>query len=132
MARIASAATGLYDFSDWGCPPVQALPADGGWVWPDPPQIRGNHTDGLEVAFSSVSFDPDGTGPPAPGSEGPRVDIVSEQWSHWEGTTYSRLGMGHQLPPKTFSKGPLHRVLLTVTDRSGARSQAECRFLVID
>ena len=132
VARIASVAPDLYDFSDWGCPPVQAQALDGGWVWPDPPEIRANRPEGLEVEFSSVSFDPDGAGAPAPGNEGPRVDIVAEQWSHWRDGDYEHLGVGRTLPLAIYPKGPLHRVLLTVIDRSGARSQAECRFLVID
>ncbi len=134
VARIGSRAEGLYDFTTGGCPPVrgQSEPEPGVFTWPDPPKIQGNRPEGLEVVFRSVSTDPDGEGAPTTGNDDPRVDLATEQWAHWSGDEYRRLGRGWELPPALFDKGVLHRVLLTVTDRSGARSQAECRFVVTD
>ncbi len=134
VARIGSRADGLYDFSAGGCPPVrgQSGAEPGTFTWPDPPEISGNRPEGLEVVFRSVSTDPDGEGAPTTGNDDPRVDLATEQWAHWRGTEYRSLGRGWELPPIVFEKGVLHRVLLTATDRSGARSQAECRFVVTD
>ena len=115
-AQVASAADGLFNRLDGGCPPTEK-----GY-------IDSNHPDGLKARFESRSTDPDG------GFS--RADIVREQWAHYErevgipGETYEFLGRGHAVGPVLFAADREHTVVLAVFDRRGARSEDRCTFRV--
>jgi hypothetical protein len=98
----------------------------------DPPVALTATSAGLAWRFRSYSRDPDGE-PFAGAGTGkfPRTDIAFEQWSHAAGDApFVHVGSGPTVGPLVFEVGVEHRLLLTVTDREGARDRVLCRFRV--
>lgn len=97
-----------------------------------PPVVPSPTEFGLSWRFRSFSHDPDGEPFAGAGSgKFPRTDIAFEQWAHAMGDgNYVHAGSGPTLGPIVFAAGVEHRLLLTVTDRAGARDRVECHFRV--
>jgi hypothetical protein len=123
-------------------PPVAAIGvAPPGTPWqmitegcPTGPQgeslIPPNHPDGLVLDLRSFSYDVDSRASERFNQKFPRGDISTEQWGHATGGKYAYLGEGRLLGPVLFGSGMRHALLLTVTDRTGAKARQLCVFEV--
>ena len=116
-ARIGFTGPGFPDFTiQGGCPPLAGV---------NPPTTEPNDPEGLRIRLRSASFDPDGTWN--------RSDIVREEWGRSrDGGPLDYLGARREVGPLLFELGRAHRILLSVTDRSGAVARTVCQFFVGD
>ncbi len=89
-----------------------------------------NHADGLVLDLRSFSYDDDSRASERFDIKFPRGDISTEQWGHSTGGKYAYLGEGRLLGPVLFRTGMRHALLLTVTDRTGAKARQVCVFQV--
>lgn len=95
------------------CPPI---------VGTNPPYTPANDPEGLRVRLLSLASDPDGgTG---------RSDITREYWLHSDGGPFTLIGTRQLIGPVLFPNGSQNRLVLEVSDRSGARTRKICEFLV--
>ena len=93
--------------------------------------VRANRPEGLVLDLRSLSYDEDSRASERLSNlKFPRGDISSEQWGHSTGGKYAYLGEGRLLGPVLFRTGMRHSLLLTVTDRTGAKARQVCRFEV--
>ena len=93
--------------------------------------IPANSPDGLVLNLRSMSSDIDDRESARFNSEFSRADISTEQWGHSTGGKYAFLSEGRLIGPVLFRTGLSHALLLTVTDRTGAKARDLCRFEVV-
>ncbi len=93
--------------------------------------LRANRPEGLVLDLVSMSFDDDSRASERFNLKFPRGDISTEQWAHSTGGKYAYLGEGRLLGPVLFRTGMRHALMLTVTDRTGAKARQICRFDVV-
>ncbi len=117
---VAEAGTTSWELIGEGCPVAQ-----------EESKIPPNRPEGLVLDLRSFSYDNDSRESETRFQvKFPRGDISTEQWAKSSGGKYEYLGEGRLLGPVLFEAGKAHSLMLTVTDRTGAKARQICQFEV--